>query len=61
MLKELKGEWTAVREMRKHIAWYTEGFPYSAGFRRDINLCQTQEEIIEILSGYGERLGKNRK
>ena len=56
MLTDLKGEWTAVREMRKHIAWYTEGFPYSAGLRRDINLCQTKDEIIERLQKYGERL-----
>ncbi|MBR4144086.1 MAG: tRNA dihydrouridine synthase DusB [Lachnospiraceae bacterium] len=56
MLTDLKGEWTAVREMRKHVAWYTEGFPYSAGLRRDINLCLTQEEILECLNGYGERL-----
>lgn len=56
MLTDLKGEWTAVREMRKHVAWYTEGFPYSAGLRRDINYCLTQEEILECLSGYGERL-----
>ena len=56
MLTDLKGEWTAVREMRKHVAWYTEGFPYSAGLRRDINYCLTQEEILECLTGYGERL-----
>ena len=56
MLTDLKGEWTAVREMRKHIAWYTEGFPYSAGLRRDINLCQTNGEIFDCLSKYGERL-----
>jgi nifR3 family TIM-barrel protein len=56
MLTDLKGEWTAVREMRKHVAWYTEGFPYSAGLRRDINYCLTQEEILECLAGYGERL-----
>ena len=60
MLTKLKGEWTAVREMRSHIAWYTEGFPYSAGLRRDINRCQSQAEILEYLSNYGERL-KNGK
>lgn len=61
MLTKLKGEWTAVREMRSHIAWYTEGFPYSAGLRREINQCQSQQEILEYLSDYGERLknGKN--
>ena len=56
MLVKLKGEYTAIREMRSHIAWYTEGFPYSAGLRRDINQCQSQEEILEYLSKYGERL-----
>ena len=59
MLTDLKGEWTAVREMRKHVAWYTEGFPYSAGLRCDINYCLTQEEILECLAGYGERLKGN--
>ena len=58
MLAKLKGEWTAVREMRSHIAWYTEGFPYSAGLRRDINICQSQEEILSRLKEYGERLTK---
>ncbi|MBQ3912857.1 MAG: tRNA dihydrouridine synthase DusB, partial [Lachnospiraceae bacterium] len=38
MLREYKGEDTAVREMRKHVAWYTEGFPYSAKLRGRINL-----------------------
>ena len=37
MERELKGEYTAVREMRKHIAWYTAGYPNSAAFRRQIN------------------------
>ena len=42
---ELKGEYTAVREMRKHIAWYTAGYPYSAAFRRTINEMETFEEL----------------
>ena len=58
MLTDLKGEWTAVREMRKHVAWYTEGFPYSAGLRRDINLCLNGEKILDHLKLYGERLNR---
>lgn len=27
---EYKGEYTGMREMRKHVAWYTAGFPHSA-------------------------------
>lgn len=41
----LKGEYTAVREMRKHIAWYTAGYPHSAAFRRTINEMETFEEL----------------
>ena len=59
MLSDFKGEWTAVREMRSHIAWYTEGFPYSAGLRRDINQCGSLEEILDRLRQYGERLKSN--
>ena len=58
ILCRLKGEWTAVRELRKHVAWYTEGFPYSAGLRREINLCQTGKEIYDCLLRYGDRLGQ---
>ena len=56
MLMSLKGEWTAVRELRKHVAWYTEGFPYSAKLRNEINLCETMEELTDKLEEYGQRL-----
>lgn len=42
---ELKGEYTAVREMRKHIAWYTAGYPNSASLRREINAMESFEEL----------------
>ena len=32
-----KGEYTGVREMRKHLSWYTTGYPNSARFRQMIN------------------------
>lgn len=40
-----KGEYTAVREMRKHIAWYTAGYPHSAALRRGINEIESFEEL----------------
>lgn len=40
-----KGEYTAVREMRKHIAWYTAGYPNSAALRREINAMETFEQL----------------
>ena len=41
LLQEHKGEYTAVREMRKHLAWYTAGMPRSARFRGMINTMET--------------------
>lgn len=43
---EYKGEYTAVREMRKHLAWYTSGLPNSARFRQMINSMETMEALI---------------
>lgn len=45
---ELKGEFTGIREMRKHIAWYTAGMKHSAGLRRDSNLVSSYEELGKI-------------
>lgn len=42
-----KGEYTGVREMRKHLSWYTVGMPHSAGFRQMINTIDTMEELIK--------------
>ncbi len=44
---EYKGEYTAVREMRKHLAWYTAGMPHSARFRQMINTMETMQELLE--------------
>ena len=41
-----KGEYTAVREMRKHLAWYTAGYPHSARFRQTINTMETMEQLL---------------
>lgn len=43
---QYKGEYTAVREMRKHLAWYTAGMPHSARFRQMINSMDSMEELI---------------
>ena len=46
LLREVKGEYTAVREMRKHLAWYTAGMPHSARFRGMINSIETMEGLL---------------
>lgn len=47
---EVKGEYTAVREMRKHLAWYTAGYPHSAKYRQMINTMETMEELLSGLN-----------
>ena len=44
---EYKGEYTGVREMRKHLSWYTVGMPHSNHFRQMINTMETMEELME--------------
>ncbi len=49
MQVEVKGEYTALREMRKHLAWYTAGFPHSARLRARTNEISTMEELVALL------------
>ena len=44
---EYKGEYTAIREMRKHVAWYTTGYPHSARLRQMVNEMETIEQLEE--------------
>ena len=45
MQLECKGEYTGIREMRKHISWYTKGMPNSARLRNEINNIETFEQL----------------
>lgn len=44
---EYKGEYIGIREMRKHVSWYTAGFPNSARLRKKINTMETIEGLRE--------------
>lgn len=50
MLVDYKGEYTGIREMRKHIAWYTAGLPHSAELRCMCNQIETMENLIETVN-----------
>ena len=51
MLVDYKGEYTAIREMRKQIAWYIKGMPNATNIRNEINKIQDLEELKQkILS-----------
>ncbi|MFZ5945245.1 MAG: tRNA dihydrouridine synthase DusB [Bacillota bacterium] len=47
-----KDEQVAIKEMRKHVAWYFKGLPHSARIRDMVNKVKTLEEIKEMLFGY---------
>lgn len=47
---EYKGEYLGIREMRKHVAWYTTGFPGAAKLRDEINRVNSYQELEKLLS-----------
>ena len=52
---EEKGE-IAIKELRKHIAWYTKNLKNSSEFRNSINMIETKEQLIKTLNEYFETL-----
>ncbi len=50
-----KGEYAAVREMRKHVGWYMKGEQGSAALRREINAITEAAKLIETIVSIGEK------
>lgn len=46
---ECKGEYTGIREMRKHVSWYTAGMPHSAKLRQEINSMENFTALEELI------------
>lgn len=44
-----KGEFIGIREMRKHVAWYTKGLKGAAKLREEINRVESYQELEELL------------
>ena len=49
---EEKGEKVAIREMRKHISWYTKNLKNSSEFRNEMNKIETKQALIKSLDEY---------
>lgn len=49
---EYVGEYTGIREMRKHIAWYTAGLPHSAALRRCVNEIESLSDLENMLKEF---------
>lgn len=52
LLCELKGEYIAVREMRKHISWYIKGLSSATQIRKQINILDSKDEVLNLLEKY---------
>ena len=50
MQVEYKGGVIGIREMRKHVAWYTAGFPHSAKLRAAINQVESLQALEQMLN-----------
>ncbi len=46
---QYKGEYSGIREMRKHLAWYTAGLPHSSSLRNDVNLVETWDDFRRLV------------
>lgn len=55
---QFKGEFTAMHEMRKHVAWYTTGYPKSAKLRSRVNEIEDRNSLYELMEEYKEYLRK---
>lgn len=44
-----RGEFAGMREMRKHVAWYTKGVQGAADLRRRVNETETLDELMSLL------------
>lgn len=49
---EEKGEYTGIREMRKHLSYYIKGLENSSEIRCKINTIESKEELIKTLTEY---------
>lgn len=61
MMIAFKGEYTGVHEMRKHVSWYTTGYPNSTKIRGKVNEIETREELEAVLIQWQEQSKNERE
>ncbi len=57
MMLEFKGEYIGIREIRKHAAWYTAGYPNSSKLRVLINAVENIEDLEKLLEEWTQENG----
>jgi len=56
---EFKGLYVGMREMRKHVAWYTAGYPGSSKLRNLINEVENYDDLVLLLNKYLESVKRH--
>lgn len=54
MMVEYKGQFSGIHEMRKHVAWYTTGYPNSSKLREQVNHVESMDELEHLLEKWRE-------
>ena len=54
LMIDMKGEYIGVRELRKHVAWYTEGIYNSSRIRKKVCEIEKKEELVELIKQLGD-------
>ena len=55
LMIDMKGEYIGVRELRKHVAWYTEGIYNSSMIRRKVCEIESKEELVALIKKLGDK------
>jgi tRNA-dihydrouridine synthase len=52
LLRNHYGDKGAMKEIRRHVAWYTKGLPHSASFRSTLSEMREKEGLFEAIKSY---------
>ena len=55
LMIDMKGEYIGVRELRKHVAWYTEGIYNSSMIRRKVCEIESKENLVALIKKLGDK------
>ena len=55
---EFKGEFMGIREMRKHVGWYTVGYPSSTKLRAKTNEMERLDDLVQLLNAWRDKIAE---
>jgi nifR3 family TIM-barrel protein len=61
LLQDFYEERGAMKEILKHIAWYTKGLPFSASFRSTLSRIKERESLFEVIASYFDLVRRRRE